>query len=338
MEGCAHVAVPETDDSQAAIGFIPGAMLLNDDAGTKAAVFKEGDFQNDDIIAVFGRHHGINDPTDIFVNTPVQNKGEDYWVYSPLKHWNWLSEGDYYDFLSVYPSGKGTARMDIPGNLAILTHYDLSDSDNNNYDLMYALYRRHYSRVDEPVPLNFHHTLSAVRVVFENDSNNQDITVNSYEFTHMVISADAKATMDGIGNPEVTWIDAIHSADAIRQVTPGALLKGKKYSGEHSYTGPFDFFIPTALDATSDGSADESKMPHLHISYTSGQTQQEADILLKSISRNPLNGDHTPVEVWEPGVRYTYNINIRMDGGVQIIVVTTEWDNIYAETPGVMID
>ena len=259
--------------------------------------------------------------------------------------WSWQSEADYYDFLGVYPTRKGTSRMDIPGNLAISTHYSIS---NSNYDLMYALYRRHGSDNNRiaAVPLVFRHTLSAVGIVFTNDSNIMDITINSYEFKHMVVSADAKATMDEIGNPEITWINTTRNGNPVRHVDPNsndALLKGKSKEGSHSYTGAYDFFIPTALDATSNGDPDaqdaQDHMPCLVITYTpTGHQTKTASILLKDIQRDPFNGDTTPVDVWEPGVRYTYHISIRMDGAVIITVVTTKWEEISAETPGVMID
>ncbi len=339
MGGCARVAVPEPDGKNV-IGFNPGTMLLSDEAPAKSADFKNGSFAIGDKIAVFGRRHGSNVSTDVFNGTLVEKTSASEWEYSPLKAWYWLTEGDYYDFLGVYPSGKGTTRLDIPGNLAIETHYSISQS---NYDLMYALYRRFYGSESErisAVPLDFHHILSAVRIIFDNESNDQDITINSYHFTHLIISADAKATMDGIGNPEVTWVNSIRNANAIREVTPEAVITGKNHSGEHRYTGGYDFFIPTALDATSNGIADdEEHMPRLVINYTpAGKPATQASLLLKNITRNPMNGDNTPVEVWEPGVRYTYHISIRMDGGVQIFIVTTDWEDIMAETPGIMID
>lgn len=336
--GCARIDVPDPD-GQTVIGFKAGTQLLQDDVSTKAGVFKEGNFEVEDKIAVFGRRYGNSQTSDVFDNTIVEKKNATNWEYSPLKAWYWLADGDYYDFLGVYPIGKGTFRMNDPGNLAISTHYSLS---TGNYDLMYALHRRHGSDNDRiaAVPLEFRHVLSAVRIIFDNESNTQDITVNSYEFSHMVVSADAKATMDGIGNPDITWINTTRNSDAVRSVTPTATLAGKGKTGAHRYTGDFDFFIPTALNATSNGIAgNEDYMPHLTVRFTpAGQQAVETSLLLKDIQRDPLNGDTTPVDIWEPGVRYTYHISIRMDGAVQITVVTTRWEEISAETPGVMID
>lgn len=337
-EGCARIAVPEPEGKDV-IGFTPGAQLLKDEYPTKAGTFKEGEFGIGDKIAVFGRRHGNNQTTEVFNGTLVEKKSATEWEYTPLKAWYWLTEGDYYDFLGVYPSNKSTSRMDVTGNLAIQTHYNISYS---NYDLMYALYRRYGSENDRisAVPLNFRHALSAVRIIFDNDSNMQDITIDSYDFTNMIVDAYAKATMDGIGNPEITWINTVRNNSSIRGVAPDVLLTGKNKSGDHSYTGAFDFLIPTALDAASNGiEGDQERMPHLVVRFTpTGQSAIETSILLKSIQRDPLNGDTTPVDVWEPGIRYTYHVSIRLDGGVQIYVITTEWDNVYAETPGVMID
>ena len=337
-EGCARVAVPEPDGKNA-ICFTPEVQLLKDDVPTKAGVFKEGEFEIGDKIAVYGRRHGNDQASDVFNGTLVEKKSATEWTYSPLKGWYWLTEGDYYDFLAVHPTGKGTSRVDVPGNLTIQTHYSVI---NSNYDLMYALYRRHGSESGRTsaVPLNFSHALSAVRIIFDNDSNTQDITINSYEFTHMVVDAYAEATIDVIGTPEILWINTTRNASAIGRVEPDVLLSGKSESGTHRYTGAFDFMIPTALDAASNGVAgDQENMPHLVVRFTpAGQSTIETSILLKSILQDPLNGDNTPVDVWEPGIRYTYHITIRMDGGVQIYVITTEWENVYAETPGVMID
>lgn len=345
--GCARIDVPEPD-SKNAIVFSARMQLLKDDASTKAGTFKE-DFEVGDKIAVFGRRHGNNQSTDVFgetdpdtgigTGTLVEKTSATAWTYSPLKAWYWLTEGDYYDFLAVYPSDKGTTRMDVPGNLTIQTHYSVNTS---NYDLLYALCRRYGSEHDRTsaVPLNFSHALSAVRIIFDNDSNTQDITIDSYEFTHMVVDAYAETTMDVIGHPEILWINTVRNASAIRRVEPGALLTGKSKSGEHRYTGAFDFMIPTSLDATSNGiEGDQEHMPQLVVRFTpAGQSTIESAILLKNIQRDPMNGDTTPVNIWEPGIRYTYHVSIRLDGGVQIYVITTEWDNVYAETPGVMID
>ena len=40
---------------------------------------------------------------------------------------------------------------------------------------------------------------------------------------------------------------------------------------------------------------------------------------------------------WEPGKKYTYEIHIRLGGGVNVTVNVTDWEEVIAETPGVII-
>ena len=63
--------------------------------------------------------------------------------------------------------------------------------------------------------------------------------------------------------------------------------------------------------------------------------QHGAEISLKDICPR---GDDTPITSWERGVKYTYEISMRLDGGVLVNVVTTDWDTVEAETPGLLIE
>ena len=40
---------------------------------------------------------------------------------------------------------------------------------------------------------------------------------------------------------------------------------------------------------------------------------------------------------WTQGTRYHYDIHIRIGGGIRITVRATDWEIIYAETPGLTI-
>ena len=338
--GCVRTADLAPDpSSNRVIGFDAGSLLLrDDDAPSRAGSFKEGDFAVDESIKVFGRRHAHEEDAVIFDGTTV-TKGASSWSYTNPRYWLWETEGDYYDFLAAYPSDKGTSIMDIPGNMAISTDYDLESDD---YDLLYAVRRRRGDEVNRSstVPLAFRHVLCAVKVVIVNDSKYASLTLNSYEFRHVVVEASAKATLDGLGNPEFSWINTVRNGLAIRGYSSLATtLVGKKVAGTHSREGDMDLFIPGSLSATSNGSSSEDYMPHLYVSYTpDGESETTAEILLKDIQRDPMHGDTTPIDTWSPGVKYTYYINIRLDGGVVVSVITTEWDSVEAETPGLMIE
>ena len=78
-------------------------------------------------------------------------------------------------------------------------------------------------------------------------------------------------------------------------------------------------------------------MPRLNVGFTANDTPLTPSILLKDIQRTKYDTED-PITVWEPGIRYTYHIGIRLDGGIVVRVVTTEWDEIEAETPGLLIE
>lgn len=340
LGGCVRTEdlAPESVTGKAIV-FDAGSLLLrDDDEPSRAGTFKTGDFVTDDSFTMFGRYHVDESKTMIFNGTTI-TKGASGWDYAVHRGWLWQTEGDYYDFLAVYPTGKGTSVMDIPGNLAIATDYAI---DSDDYDLLYALTRRSGNEADRnrTVHMNFKHVLSAVKVVVSNDSKYASFTLDSYEFRHMTVEATAKATMDGLGVPEISWINTVRNSEAVRGYSSiAATLVGKNVSGTHSHEGDLDLFIPGDLSHTSNGSSSEDYMPHLIVKYTpDGESQQTAEILLKDIQRDPMHGDTTPIDVWAPGVRYTYYVNIRLDGGVIVTVITTDWDTVEAETPGLMID
>ena len=336
--GCVRTGALSTDQTpEVPIRFEAGSLLLRDDsASTKAGeecVLKEGDFVADaDAIAVYAARQG-NGLTSIEFDGTVVSKRSTGWEYAPLRAWDWQTDGDYYDFIGVYPpSGVGTSRMNIPGNLAVETPYSLVSDPADGYDLLYAVRRRfgNESNRQRIVDLAFKHMLSAVQVVVENESLYAGFTVDSYEFRHVVVSASAKASLDGFGNPAFSWINATRNERAGRaQANISAALSGVEETGTHVYTGPFALFIPDDLSNASDGSDNPERMPHLVLKYTpDGKPQQTENILLKEIP---------PITRWEPGVKYTYHIIIRLDGGVVVSVITTEWDTVEAETPGLMI-
>ena len=333
---------------QEAISFSAGSLLmLDDDVPTRAGdecELKEGDFvAEEDAIAVYGARYANGLKTVEFDGTIV-SKLSVGWDYSPHKSWNWHTDGDYYDFIGAYPSaGIGTSRMEIPGNLAISTPYSLVSATPDSYDLLYAAQRRfgNESNRQRTVELAFSHMLSAVQVIVTDDSKSTALTVDSYEFQHVIASASAKVTMDAFGIPEFSWINIMRNNSIARgHYDIDAALTGKDYAGPHKYESPFSLFIPDDLSNTSDGSDNEDKMPHLILRFTpDGEAQREERILLRDVQNgDPMLGGTTPIDSWRPGVKYIYNISIRLDGGVEVTVITTEWESLEAETPGILIE
>lgn len=334
LTGCVRVGDPDPAVGEA-ISFDAGSLLLRDDA-TRATLLEGGEFAVGQTIDVFGRRH-VNEADDIIFNgTEVQKKSALLWDYTPHRYWYWINETDYYDFLGVYPCDKAVV-MDIPGNLAVKAFYDITAGDN--YDLLMAGYRRSGNAANRlgTVPLGFSHMLSAVRVIVTNDSKDSNFTLDSYAFQHIIVKASAKVTIDALSMPEFSWIDTQRNTTEYRGYTPDVVLYGKNNAGDHSREGAWDFFVPADLSLTSNGSDSEDYMPRLNLSYTSGVVHYTESILLKDVRCNE-RADGDPIDTWEAGVKYSYHIHIRLDGGVLVSVITTKWDQIDAETPGLLID
>lgn len=351
----------DVDKSQGAIGFT--AQTLRVDTKTDA-LNENTHFAVSDAIVVFGRRESNGQKVIVFpanggtagtVVTKQEVSDDEPWNYETSQYWAWNTNSDFYDFLAAHPTGKGTTRMvdglgnDIPGNMAIKTAYDIN---NDDYDLLLAARRRSGSEQErtDTVKLRFHHPLTAVRVVVKNDSKDANFTLASYCFKNLVVKGAAKATIDGFGRPEFSWIDTQRRFLEVGNNAPSTLLYGQNNVGVHSFTGNYNLFIPFQLNQTSDGSTEpndpsapgyaaalanyKAHLPQLIVDYGAAEP---AIIYLKDVQRDPKNGDTSLIDEWEQGVKYTYHISIRLDGDVVVTVITTQWDEIKAETPGILI-
>lgn len=331
-----HQMTPE-----GAIGFRAGSALLLDDAQTKGGDIKDGTlFSIDDAFCVFGRRYGAASQTLIFDGTTV-TKELSGWTYSPAKFWYWESAGNYYDFLAIYPAGKGTTRMDIEGNLAAQTSYDLERTPTpDNYDLMAATYRRQGSVSDPtaPVDFNFNHMTSAVGVVIINQSTDTDVSISQIEFQNLVVCGTAKVTINNLGGSLLSWINTERNTHNVRVTTytPEVNVEaGKRFALDNDHpevARGYDLMIPQRLDQAATINATD--VPKLLLTYTpEGGVSKTHTITLKDV----LRADSTPLTSWEMGRKYTYFISMRLDGGLLVSITTTAWEDIEAETPGILI-
>ena len=319
-----------------AIGFSAGSALLLDDAKTKATT--DSFVSDDDTFAVFGEMVSSGEPNVVFNGTTVNHSyeeecgivTEDTWSYTPLKTWIWTSMSDYYDFVAVSPAGIGTTKEAAVGNLSVTTHYDYDNqsgsapSGGDNYDILAATHRRSgtdWERRHDRVDLVFSHMASAVAIKIINSSTSADVTLNYLQFQNLVVSADAKVSLDNYGSTLLRWANLMPSANVVRRLSPAiAITHGNDWTSE------FQIMIPQNLTYYE---------PKLLLNYTVGGSTTSPDVEV------PLNGieraDGTPISSWEIGVKYTYIISMRLDGGLLVTVTTTPWDPIEGETPGILI-
>lgn len=355
---CERLNEPGVQADGGAIGFVTEVAIVADE--TKGSTLDQRtSFEDGDKFRVYARRVGEGRDTRVFGDsgTLVEWDGtQDKWVYTPTNYWYWVNQSNYYDFLAVYPDPDGSGQSvrmtdeagnDIPGNLAIQKSYSISVNGSGvlqpGTDLLMAGTRRSGANTDtrtDKVPLNFQHMLSAVKVVVTNESHDATLTLNSIKFDNLIHSAKAKATIDAMGLPEFSWIDTQRKSDPVTVYTnasdPALVAKGGSFDPD-----AYDLLIPADLTVAIDGSLnpDPGKLPHLIVNFTpSGDDVPiERAIPLTDVQKSRFGTDD-PLLEWEPGFKYTYNISIRMDGGVLVTVVTTAWEDIAAETPGLLID
>lgn len=274
--------------------------------------------------------------TTVFDGVTVSHSYEedvvDNWDYSPHKTWEWGSTTDRYDFVAVYPSGKGTEKQDTPGNnISLVTRYDYYFKlVPDKYDLLAATYRRNGNVVgrDRIVDLTFTHMGSAVSVAVLNNSKESNITVTSIYYQNLDAEADAIVTIDSYGRQNLRWANSRRSG-SLYHVRSLSKTPATTITPGEEYTGEYQIMIPQDL------AANESE---LYLTYRIGSSliiHQSPAIPLASI----LNESGEPITRWEMGYKYTYTVSMRADGGLLVIVKTTPWDvPVTAETPGILID
>ncbi len=341
VAGCARTLDPAQEGN--AIRFTAGSALLRDDAKTKGGDIKDGTaFDIDDAFTVYGRRHGSLGESIVF-NGETVTKESTGWEYSPARFWFWESEGNYYDFVAVYPAGKGSVRMAIPDNLAVQTAYNIERTPTpDNYDLMAATYRRR-GNVADPcarVDLSFSHMTSAVGVVIINNSTETNVTISQIEFQNLAVCGDAKVTLDNLGNTTLSWINTERNTNLVRTTTYSpnvSIAAGSRYALDNDHPDgakDYDLMIPQSLDQAAAAGSGDAHKPKLLLTYKPGSgASKTATITLKDVPK----ADTTPLTSWEIGHKYTYFISMRLDGGLLVSISTTAWDDVEAETPGLLI-
>lgn len=337
--GCSGEFGPSRESDQ--IRFRAGSMLLNDD-GTRTAELMTSESTVSDFSVFALLNNNASSP--IFDGTTVTYDGvSGKWGYSVSQQWAWNIATDRYDFVAISPVSAGAERLvGAPGRLTVTSDYSLSA---DNYDLLYSVYTRLGTDSDRNriVPLSFKHALAAVRVDIINISQSGNFTVDTFCLKNVVNSATFKVAATNAGTENVTWIDAETSSQAVRKenpaagahnpVAPGDTLKG---GGVANVTPPADgsvmgynLLIPQRLN-------EGVNLPVLEITYTpDGQSKVTAPPINLCSILDKSTGE--PITEWRMGVKYLYEISIRLDGGVEVRVVTTQWDEQIYETPGIMI-
>ncbi len=312
--------------SSGEIRFEAGSALLRDDA-TKSGTPKTGTaFSAGDQISVFAWHGAASELITFGTGTPVTLGNSGAWTYAPVKSWAWGGNDDYYDFVAVYVYPYINSLTATSGPLSVTVNYDATSSQ---YDLMTAGIRRIASdpAPTATVPLTFTHRLAAVKVVITNDAGGQTFRLDACRYRNLIVSANATSSLQD-GTLKFSWSGSTRSS----AVQLGATLGADLAETEHQELA-YDLMIPQRLDPLG-------STPSLIISYkpkTGESTYGEQIDYALPLANILIENSSTAITEWKAGYMYTYNITIRIGGEVIVNVVTTPWEVVNAETPGILI-
>ena len=331
VAGCALRLDPEEEAGGKAIGFSAGSPLLRDDV-TKGTIIESTSFPDGSQLHVWAWHSAASQHLTFGGTTKVHLSGG-VWDYAPHQFWNWKTGDDYYDFLAVYPGNRNithqAASVAQPQLNATVNYDALTDQ----YDLMGAGLRR-TEKLTTTVPLEFRHLLSAVSLTVKNSSSSVDalgnpktITFKSCRFVNLVTGAPVTISFDGNALASQNGIVTRSASAALGLMASASLTPGSSYP---AYTS-WDIMLPQDLRTESIG----NPPPYLEIVYNDG-TQ---DVTMPPVYLKDIKDSFTKEEItsWEAGRRYKYEIEIKLGGGILVIVSTTPWEVVEAETPGLMI-
>jgi len=333
LPGCS-VRLDSPLQDEAAIGFNAGSMLLReDDATVKGGVIKDGtEFSDQDNFFVYGSKTLPSKRSTVFRGDRVSVDGANNWDYTPHRFWDFNSSR--YDFLAIAGPGDDSTISCDPSQDGALTAQVSYDPTVAQYDLMAACKRRlTATHSTDPVNLVFHHMLSAVSVVVINDSPSQlSITLNSYKFQNLCTQGTGTVTQDE-DTPVFSgvWSQPAYNTNAVLGDAPACILAG---GGTRSSGEVIDLMIPQEFGLSL------TYIPRLVLDYSYREsegaepTRIVTGVRLEEIEA--VNGSGY-ITKWLPGVRYLYEVHIRLGGGLRVSVSVAPWEEVHAETPGVTI-
>ena len=253
-------------------------------------------------------------------STPA-NPLSSVWNYNPVEYWE--DSGDYY-FTGVFPYSGDNITID---NTYYLNVRYLAGS---NTDLMVARAYRDASINTDPVPLEFKHTTSAVRILFgkASDSPSDNYALSGFQLE----SLNASGTFKVLTRLNTAGIAANPISPS--NWTSGAPATLAAWSAESvgdriSIPHPTDsddpdgyvqmgwyYMIPQTLNAAT--------AIRFSIVYNN---EDPVETVLNITDRDDIPG----ADSWIPNCVYNYYITLS-HSGLNLTVKTTSWDEVQVNT------
>jgi|GEM_PF-1153208 len=347
LAGCIHRLDPVETDGM--IRFTAGSPLLREDAiRTKSGENLKTAFAVNDNFYVYGTKVVSSTRYTVFngqsvgltsLGANVLDPLDDVWEYSPLRFWD--SNASQYDFVAISGPASSTEITSNPAAAGHLKANVIFDATSSPCDIMAAGYQRNDGTIT-PVHLEFNHILSAVRVTIINDSPSISVTVNSYGFRNICYRATGTVEQSGNGLASMgtsDWGTPSYTSSTIlgHSASPGTeLAKGEEFAMP---ADKWDLMVPQELSPYGE------YIPQLMLDYEYDQVNPYTDVLEHNHLVFPIRLEEITVKnsdelirSWLPGRKYSYEIHIRLGGGIIVNVAVTDWKEVPAETPGLTID
>lgn len=243
------------------------------------------------------------------------------WNYNPVEYWE--DSGDYY-FTGVFPYSGDNISID---NAYYLNVRYLAGS---NTDLMVARAYRDASDNTDPVPLEFKHTTSAVRILFgkASDSPSDNYALTDFQLESLNASGTFKVltrlNTAGIAKNPISpsnWT----SGSPATLATWSAESDGDRISIPHPADSDdpdgyvqmgWYYMIPQTLNAET--------AIRFSIVYNS---EEPVETVLNISDRDGIPGEDS----WIPNCVYNYYITLS-HSGLNLTVKTTRWDEVQVNT------
>lgn len=253
-------------------------------------------------------------------STPA-NPLSSVWNYNPVEYWE--DTGDYY-FTSVFPHSSDNITID---NAYYLNVHYLAGS---NTDLMVARAYRDAAVNTDPVPLEFKHTTSAVRILFgkASDSPSDNYSLTSFQLESINASGTFKVltrlNTAGIASDPISPSNWTSSS-------PGTLAAWQAESVGDRIAIPYPsdaddpdgytqmgwyYMIPQTLGAET--------AIRFSIVYNN---EDPVETVLSITDRDGIPG----ADNWIPNCVYNYYITLSQSG-LNLTVKTTSWDEVQVST------
>ena len=326
-----NVPAPKATTDQGEIGF----NVVNQKA-TKAndAIITGTTYAHDNTFQVWGWQSEAGDFSDVAANAAsnfMSNLTISWTGGRESRTEAWRNADNYYywpftgkiSFLAVHPStvAPSTTAWDATNKKpqATVADYTITPGSNETVDLMFAT--NEGARRADPLPMVFKHALSQIEVKVKTEEDyTADVAfdVESVTFNNIDLSGDATYANDAI-----TWADNATQTESWTYYD--TVLED--ITKDYQVYGAAKVNIPQPSTVADDpATTDTIEGTYLTIGYSMEQTGSAKITGTVNISKP---------QVWEPGKKYVYTLNFKLNE-ILFDPTVTDWIDVNVDTINIL--